>query len=49
MLVFTKPVALRSRVPLPAGRPTLAALAVGGVVAVGGVLWANARRRRIGA
>ena len=27
----------------------LAALAVGGVVAVGGVLWANARRKRLGA
>ena len=46
ILVFTKPVALRSRVP---ARPTLAALAVGGVVAVGGVLWANARRRRLDA
>jgi hypothetical protein len=44
ILVFTKPVALRSRVP---AKPTLAALAVGGVVAVGGVLWANARRRRL--
>jgi HAD superfamily hydrolase (TIGR01490 family) len=46
ILVFTKPVALRSRVPY---KPTLAALAVGGVVAVGGVLWANARRKRLGA
>lgn len=46
ILVFTKPVALRSRVP---AKPTLAALAVGGVVAVGGVLWASARRRRLGA
>lgn len=46
VLVFTKPVALRSRVPLPPAGPTLAALAVGGVVAVGGVLWASARRRR---
>ena len=45
VLVFEKPVALRSRVAVPS-RPTLAALAVGGVVAVGGVLWANARRRR---
>jgi len=43
ILVFTKPVALRSRVP---AKPTLAVIAVGGVVAVGGVLWANARRRR---
>lgn len=46
VLVFTKPVALRSRMPLPTAKPALAALAVGGVVAVGGVLWANARRRR---
>lgn len=45
VLVFTRPVTLRSRVPV---KPTLAALAVGGVVAVGGVLWAN-RRRRLGA
>ncbi|MCB0894196.1 MAG: HAD family hydrolase [Nocardioides sp.] len=49
VLVFTKPVALRSRVPLPPAGPTLAALAVGSVVAVGGVLWASARRRRPGA
>ncbi|CAB4730812.1 MAG: HAD-IB family hydrolase [Actinobacteria bacterium] len=45
VLVFTKPVALRSR-SLPPARPTLAALAVGGVVAVGGVLWASSRKRR---
>lgn len=49
VLVFTRPVTLRSRVPLPPTGPTLAALAVGGVVAVGSVLWANARRRRLGA
>ena len=46
VLVFTKPVALRSRVPLPPAKPTLAALAVGGVVAAGGVWWANVRKRR---
>jgi len=46
ILVFTKPVTLRSRVP---AKPTLAALAVGSVVAVGGVIWASARRRRLGA
>ena len=46
VLVFTKPVALRSRMPY---KPTLAAIAVGGVVAVGGVLWASARRRRLDA
>ena len=49
VLVFTKPVALRSRVPLPPAKQTIAALAVGGVVAVGGVLWANARKKRLGA
>jgi hypothetical protein len=46
VLVFTKPVALRSGVPY---KPTLAALAVGGVVAVGGLMWATARRKRLGA
>lgn len=43
-LVFTAPVTLRSR--LPPARPTLAAIAVGGAVAAGGVLWAGSRRRR---
>ena len=46
ILVFTKPVALRGRVP---ARQTLTALAVGGAVAVGGVIWASARKRRLGA
>jgi HAD superfamily hydrolase (TIGR01490 family) len=47
ILVFTKPVTLRSRVP---AKPALAAIAVGGVVAVGGVIWAaSSRRRRLGA
>jgi len=45
VLVFTRPVTLRGRALPPAG-PTLAALAVGGAVAVGGVLWASARKRR---
>lgn len=48
VLVFSRPVTLRSRV-LPPVKPALAALAVSGVVAVGGALWASARRRRIGA
>jgi phosphoserine phosphatase len=45
VLVFTKPVALRSRVRLPRGRPTLAALAVGTAGAVGGAVYLAARRR----
>lgn len=44
VLVFAKPVALKSRIAPT--RPTLAALAVGGAVAVGGLAWASARRRR---
>jgi HAD superfamily hydrolase (TIGR01490 family) len=48
ILVFIKPVALRSRVPLPPAKQTLVAIAVGGVVAVGGLIWVNARRRRLG-
>ena len=46
VLVFTKPVALRSRVPLPPPKQTLAALAVGGALAIGGLVWSNARKRR---
>ena len=42
ILVFDKPVALRSRVRLPPARPTLAALAVGGVAAIGAAVWFNA-------
>ncbi len=47
VLVFTRPVSLRSRLA-PAAKPTLAAIAVGGVVAVGSVIWTTQRRRRIG-
>ena len=43
VLVFNRPVGLKSR-SLPS-RPTLAALAVGGAVAVGGYVWASSRRR----
>jgi len=44
VLVFTRPVALRSKVAVSG--PTLAALAVGGAFALGGVLWAATARRR---
>lgn len=47
VLEFTKPVALQSRVKLPPAKPTLAALAVGGAVALGGVVWANRRRAQV--
>ena len=46
ILVFTRPVALRARLPLPPARPTIAALAVGGAIAAGGALWAGVRKRR---
>ena len=46
ILVFTRPVALRARLPLLPARPTIAALAVGGAIAAGGALWAGARKRR---
>jgi len=45
VLVFAKPVALRRRVRLPGTKPTLAGLAVGGVVAVGSAAWVARRRR----
>jgi HAD superfamily hydrolase (TIGR01490 family) len=47
ILVFTRPVTLRSR--LPPARSALAAIALGSVGAVGWVLWSNARRRRLDA
>ena len=46
ILMFEKPVALRSRVRLPPARPTIAALGVGGVAAIGAAIWMNLRRRR---
>ena len=49
VLVFTKPVALQSRVSLPPAKQTIAVLAVGGALAMGGVLWANAKKKRLGA
>src|SRR4051794_17431757 len=45
VLVFTQPVALRSRVRLPQSAPTLAALALGTAAAVGGAVYLAARRR----
>ncbi len=47
VLVFTRPVALRSRMRLPQsrGKPTLAALALGTAAAVGGAVYVAARRR----
>ena len=49
VLSFVRPVALQPRFHLPPARPTLAALAVGGAFAAGGVMWANRRRRVLGA
>ena len=46
ILEFVRPVGLRSR-GLPAGRPTLTAIALGGAAATGAVLWRQARRRRL--
>jgi HAD superfamily hydrolase (TIGR01490 family) len=45
VLVFTRPVALRSRMRLPQSRPTLAAMALGTAAAVGGAVYVVARRR----
>jgi len=45
VLVFTRPVALRSRMRLPQSKPTLAALALGTAAAVGGAVYFAARRR----
>jgi HAD superfamily hydrolase (TIGR01490 family) len=47
ILVFTRPVTLRSR--LPPARSALAALALGGVGAVGWAVWSSIRRRRLSA
>jgi HAD superfamily hydrolase (TIGR01490 family) len=45
VLVFTRQVALRSRMRLPQSRPTLAAMALGTAAAVGGAVYVAARRR----
>jgi len=44
ILLFAKPVALQSRVRLPPAKPTLAALAVGGIAVVSGAIYVNWRR-----
>jgi HAD superfamily hydrolase (TIGR01490 family) len=46
ILVFEKPVALRSRMKLPPARPTLAALGVAGVGALAAAVWIGAHRAR---
>ncbi|HSU02483.1 MAG TPA: haloacid dehalogenase-like hydrolase, partial [Nocardioides sp.] len=48
VLSFVRPVALRPRFGVPPTKPTLAALAVGGAVAAGSVMWANRRKRAPG-
>ena len=45
VLQFTRPVTLRSRIPV---KPTLAALTVGTALTLGGAIWFS-RRRRLGA
>lgn len=45
VLVFAKPVTLGKRMRLPPAKPTLAALAVGGLVVIGGAIAVNVRRR----
>jgi HAD superfamily hydrolase (TIGR01490 family) len=49
VLVFARPIELRRRVRLPASKPTLAAIAVGTAVSVGGAIYLAARRRGVGA
>ena len=45
VLWFTRPVALTRRMRLPSSRPTLAAIALGTAVSVGGAVYLAARRR----
>jgi HAD superfamily hydrolase (TIGR01490 family) len=47
VLVFTRRVALRSRMRLPQSRPTLAAMALGTAAVVGGAVYVAARRRLV--
>ena len=45
VLVFEKPVALRSRVTLPSAAPAIA-LTLGSFMAIGAAYWLGVRRRR---
>ena len=47
ILTFNRPVELQTRLHLPPPKPTLAALAVGGVVAVGAAVWMGVKKRAI--
>jgi HAD superfamily hydrolase (TIGR01490 family) len=47
VLWFNRPVALHRRVRLPSSRPTLAAIALGTAVSVGGAIYLAARRRLV--
>ena len=49
ILVFDKPVALRTRLRLPPARQTIAVLTIGGVAAIVAAVWLNLRRRRAAA
>jgi HAD superfamily hydrolase (TIGR01490 family) len=49
VLWFNRPVALTRRMRLPSSRPTLAAIALGTAVSVGGAVYLAARRRALGA
>ena len=49
VLWFNRPVALTRRMRLPSSRPTLAAIALGTAVSVGGAVYLAARRRNLGA
>jgi HAD superfamily hydrolase (TIGR01490 family) len=49
VLWFSRPVALTRRMRLPSSKPTLAAIALGTAVSVGGAVYLAARRRTTGA
>ncbi len=49
ILVFDKPVALRTRLRLPPARQTITVLTIGGVAAIAAAVWLNVRRRRAAA